>query len=155
MSNEKWAEHGSLPDQARALLSGQTDPVANAANLSALLFMSLQDVSWVGFYFVKQGDLVLGPFQGKPACDFIPMGRGVCGTAAASRSTQRVADVDEFAGHIACDAGSRSEIVIPLIRSGEVFGVLDLDSESLDRFSATDQALLEELAEIYLQSLAG
>lgn len=144
----------ALPAQARALLSGQRDPVANAANLSSLLFYSLDNVNWVGFYFLRDGQLVVGPFQGKPACVAIPLGRGVCGAAAASRRVQRVADVHAFPGHIACDAESRSEIVLPLLRDGELLGVLDLDSPLPDRFSAEDERVLAEIAEIYMCSIA-
>lgn len=143
----------ALPDQARALLSGQQDPVANAANLSSLLFYSLDNVNWVGFYFLRDGQLLVGPFQGKPACVAIPLGRGVCGAAAVSRQVQRVADVHAFPGHIACDAESRSEIVLPLLRDGELLGVLDLDSPLADRFSAADERVLTEIAEIYVRSL--
>jgi len=144
----------SLSEQARGLLSGQTDRIANAANLSALLFMTLPQISWAGFYFNRGENLVLGPFQGKPACVTIPMGKGVCGTAAATRKTQRVADVDEFPGHVVCDVNSRSEIVIPLVKDGEVIGVLDLDSPTVDRFSEQDQEILEEVVRIYLASIA-
>lgn len=143
----------ALPAQARALLSGQQDAVANAANLSSLLFHSLDNVNWVGFYFLRDGQLLVGPFQGKPACVAIPLGRGVCGAAAVSRQVQRVADVHAFAGHIACDAESRSEIVLPLLRDGELLGVLDLDSPLADRFSAEDERVLTEIAEIYVRSI--
>jgi L-methionine (R)-S-oxide reductase len=139
--------------QASALLSGQRDRVANAANLSSLLFHSLSDINWAGFYFLKGDELVVGPFQGRPACVAIPLGRGVCGTAAATREVQRVDDVHAFAGHIACDAESRSEIVVPLVRAGDLFGVLDLDSPRKGRFSASDQALLMKLADLYVQSV--
>ena len=144
----------SLLGQARSLLGGQRDLVANAANLSALLYQSLEDVNWVGFYFLKAGELVVGPFQGKPACVRIPLGQGVCGTAAATRRVQRVADVDRFAGHIACDGDSRSEIVVPLIEDGVLRGVLDVDSPVRDRFSEEDEAGIVRLAEIYLDSIS-
>jgi len=152
MENQ-WKTESTLAAQAQGLLSVDTDPVANAANLSALLFMELEQVNWVGFYFLQGDELVLGPFQGKPACVRIPMGQGVCGTAAKSRQTQRVADVHEFPGHIACDAASRSELVIPLERNGELLGVLDLDSPVSDRFSEADKEMLEEVAKVYLDSL--
>ena len=139
--------------QARSLMSGQRDRVANAANLSALLFQELEDVNWVGFYFLKGQELIVGPFQGKPACVHIPLGKGVCGTAAATREIQLVPDVHAFAGHIACDVDSRSELVIPLIRRGEVLGVLDLDSPSAGRFDEKDRLLLTKIAHIYLQSI--
>lgn len=152
-SEEAWKAESGLAAQARALLSGQRDRIANAANLSALLYMGLPDVNWAGFYFLKGEELVLGPFQGQPACVTIPLGRGVCGTAAATRRTQRVADVHAFDGHIACDAASRSEIVVPLLAEGEVIGVLDIDSPVPGRFSAADQELVERLAAIYLESV--
>ena len=139
--------------QARSLMSGQRDRVANAANLSALLFQELEDVNWVGFYFLKGQELIVGPFQGKQACVNIPLGKGVCGTAAATREIQLVPDVHAFAGHIACDVDSRSELVIPLIRRGEVLGVLDLDSPSAGRFDEKDRLLLTKIAHIYLQSI--
>ena len=141
--------------QARALLSGEHDRIANAANLSALIFNQLEQLNWAGFYFMQGDELVLGPFQGPPACVRIGIGRGVCGTAAAERTTQRVADVHAFDGHIACDAASRSEIVVPLILEDEVIGVLDIDSPVADRFSADDQHLIEQLAAIYIESIAG
>jgi GAF domain-containing protein len=134
-------------------LSGQQDRIANAANLAALLFHELEDVSWVGFYFLQGDQLIVGPFQGRPACVSIPLGRGVCGTAAATQQVQNVLDVQEFDGHIACDVNSRSEIVIPLIRDDKVLGVLDLDSPSPGRFDEDDQALLSEVARIYLESI--
>lgn len=146
-------EAGALIAQAAALLAGQSDLVANAANLSSLLFHSLEGVNWVGFYFLKDGELMVGPFQGRPACVTIPLGKGVCGTAAESRRVQRVADVHAFEGHIACDAASRSEIVIPLVLDGELIGVLDLDSPELDRFDENDQRLLEAVARVFLDSL--
>jgi len=142
-----------LLSQLRSLLSGQRDRIANAANLAALLFHELDDVNWVGFYFLQDDQLMVGPFQGRPACVSIPMGRGVCGTAAATQQVQRVHDVHEFDGHIACDVNSRSEIVIPLIRNGKVLGVLDLDSPLPGRFDEDDQALLSEIARIYLESI--
>ncbi len=142
-----------LAQQARALLHGEKDLVANAANLSALLFQLLDQVNWVGFYFLRDGELVVGPFQGKPACVRIAMGRGVCGQAAERREVLRVADVNAFSDHIACDADSRSEIVLPLVKNGELLGVLDIDSPVLDRFSEQDEAVLREVAEVFLDSL--
>jgi len=150
---DNWKTATTLAAQARGLLSIETDVVANAANLAALLFMELEQVNWVGFYFLQGQDLVLGPFQGKPACVRIPLGQGVCGTAAQSRQTQRVRDVEEFAGHIACDADSRSELVVPLLLKGDLLGVLDVDSPVKDRFSESDQAMLEEVARVYLDSI--
>jgi GAF domain-containing protein len=142
-----------LPARAQALLSGQRDAVANAANLSSLLFHSLEHVNWVGFYFLRGEQLLVGPFQGKPACVTIPLGRGVCGTAAATRQVQRVADVQAFAGHIACDADSRSEIVVPLVHDGRLLGVLDLDSPLAGRFGEQDERLLTKIADIYVRSV--
>jgi L-methionine (R)-S-oxide reductase len=139
--------------QVRSLLSGQQDMIASAANIASLLFHELNDVNWVGFYFLKGEQLIVGPFQGLPACASIPLGRGVCGTAAATRQIQRVQDVHDFDGHIACDLNSRSEIVISLVRSGKVLGVLDLDSPSPGRFDEADQAMLSEIAAIYLESI--
>lgn len=149
---ESWDE---LLDRARALLHGEADAIANAANLSSLVFHSLPDLNWVGVYFAVGDELVVGPFQGLPACVRIPFGRGVCGTAAASRQTQRVADVHAFEGHIACDVNSRSEIVVPLVRDDRVIGVLDIDSPKPSRFDEDDQAGFEALAAIYVASLDG
>ena len=153
MTEHTAASPSNLVDQARALLSGQADKIANAANLAALLFHELEDVNWAGFYFLKDNQLIVGPFQGLPACVSIPLGKGVCGTAALSREVQRVADVHAFTGHIACDINSRSEIVIPLLLDGEVIGVLDLDSPSPGRFDENDEALMVEIAEVYLESI--
>lgn len=131
--------------QIEALIGGESNLIANLANISAVLAMELADINWVGFY-LKEGDqLVLGPFQGKPACIRINWGKGVCGTAAAENQTQRIADVHQFEGHIACDAASNSEIVIPFSIKGEVFGVLDIDSPKLARFNEVDQQGLEFL----------
>lgn len=153
--NEKEKKENSawLVEQAKALLAGQSDRVANAANLSALLFLTLEDVNWVGFYFIKDGRLLVGPFQGKPACVEIPLGKGVCGTAAASRKLLRVADVNEFKGHITCDIESRSEIVMPLIRNDELLGVLDIDSPKPGRFGPEDEVMLTQIAELFVRSL--
>jgi L-methionine (R)-S-oxide reductase len=139
-----------LLDQARALVTGERDATANAANLASLIFHTLPDLNWAGFYRMKQGELVLGPFQGKPACVRIALGKGVCGSAARERRTIVVADVDAFPGHIACDSASASEIVVPLVRGAEVIGVLDLDSPSRGRFDAEDARALESLAAIYV-----
>lgn len=142
-----------LVTQAQGLLAGERDRVANAANLGALIYHALENVNWAGFYFLDGGELVVGPFQGKPACVRIPLGKGVCGTAAEQRKTQRVTDVHAFEGHIACDPESRSEIVVPLVRNGTLIGVLDLDSPIADRFDPEDQAGLEALARVYLEAL--
>lgn len=142
-----------LVQKARALVTGQAHVIANAANLSALIFNTLDEVNWVGFYFLEGEELIVGPFQGQPACVRIALGKGVCGTAAATRTTQRVDDVHDFDGHIACDPLSRSEIVVPLQCDGRLLGVLDIDSPRPDRFSADDQAGIEALARVYIDSL--
>ncbi len=154
LSGSKPEQYAQLTAQARALLEGERDRVANAANLSALLNQSLPQLNWVGFYFYDGQELVVGPFQGLPACVRIPLDKGVCGAAATTRQTQRVADVHAFPGHIACDAASRSEIVVPLVRGDRLVGVLDLDSPLPDRFDSDDQAGLEALAQVYLETLA-
>ncbi len=136
--------------QAESLFAVTRDPIANAANLSALLWQGLPELNWAGFYFRKSDTLVLGPFQGKPACVLIPMGKGVCGTSAARQTTLIVPDVHAFPGHIACDSESNSEIVIPLLRDGGVIGVLDLDSPVRDRFRQEDAAGLEALAQAWI-----
>jgi L-methionine (R)-S-oxide reductase len=138
--------------QARALFEGERDFTANAANLASLIYHTLPDLNWAGFYWMKGGELVLGPFQGKPACVRIAVGRGVCGTAARERSTLVVPDVHEFPGHIACDSASRSEIVVPLLHQGKVLGVMDLDSPLPGRFTAEEAAGLEELARVFLEA---
>ena len=145
--------YSDLLSQAKGLLHDEHDQTANAANFAALLYHSLPDVNWVGFYFMKDGELLVGPFQGKPACVHIALGKGVCGTAAQSRKTQLVPDVNAFPGHIFCDGDSRSELVVPLVHEGEVLGVLDLDSPKLARFDAEDQQGLEALAKVFLDSL--
>ena len=142
------AAHETLAEQARALLTGERDRIANAANIAALIYHTLPDLNWAGFYFMQGGELVLGPFQGKPACVRIGLGRGVCGTAARDRRTIVVPDVDAFPGHIACDSASRSEVVVPILG----FGVLDVDSPILNRFSNDDVRTLEEVVRIYIES---
>jgi GAF domain-containing protein len=141
-----------LRDSAAALFQGERNAVANAANLSALIWHSLPDLNWAGFYFLDGAELVLGPFQGKVACVRIGMGRGVCGTAAVQRKTQVVTDVDQFPGHIACDAASRSELVVPLLSGERLLGVLDLDSPKVGRFEAQDAAELEQLARLWVEA---
>ncbi|MEY3267673.1 MAG: hypothetical protein RL480_433 [Pseudomonadota bacterium] len=150
---DRPAAYRDLAQQLTALIGNETDMIANAANTSALLFDLLPDLNWAGFYLIKDGGLVLGPFQGKPACIRIPLGRGVCGTAAATRTSQLVADVHEFPGHIACDAASRSELVVPLLHGGTLVGVIDLDSPLPGRFDADDQAGIEVVAAVFLGSL--
>ena len=145
--------YSDLVSQATGLLSGQSHRVANAANLSALIFNSLPDINWAGFYFLEGDELIVGPFQGQPACVQIAMGKGVCGTAAATRTTQRVSDVHAFEGHIACDPNSRSELVVPLLVDGHLIGVLDIDSPKPDRFGQEEQAGFEALAKVYTDSL--
>ncbi|WP_339414270.1 GAF domain-containing protein [Pseudomonas sp. EA_35y_Pfl2_R5] len=137
--------------QLQALLAGERDFIANAAQFSAFLFQELSDLNWAGFYLARGEELVLGPFQGKVACVRIPFGRGVCGAAAATGQTQRVADVHAFAGHIACDSASNSELVVPLFKGGRLLGVLDLDSPSFARFSAVDQSGVERLVEVFVE----
>jgi L-methionine (R)-S-oxide reductase len=144
--------HSELVSQASALLQGERDFTANAANLAALIFHTLPDLNWAGFYWMKDGGLVLGPFQGKPACVRIPVGKGVCGTAARDRRTVLVPDVEQFPGHIACDSASRSEVVVPLIRGDRVIGVLDLDSPLAARFDTDDARALEQVVAIFLDS---
>jgi L-methionine (R)-S-oxide reductase len=146
--------YDELALQARALLAGETNRVANAANLAALLYHALPDLNWAGFYFLADGELVVGPFQGKPACVRIAIGRGVCGRAAETRQTQVVPDVHAFPDHIACDAASRSEIVIPLeTAAGELIGVLDLDSPKLARFDDEDRKGLEAVARLFVDTI--
>jgi L-methionine (R)-S-oxide reductase len=147
---DKPADYASLARELTSLLADEADLVANAANTAALIFETVPRLNWVGFYFLKDGGLVLGPFQGRPACVRIALGAGVCGQAAAGRSTLVVADVDEFPGHIACDAASRSEIVIPLIVGANLIGVLDIDSPERARFDAADRLGLERLAAIFV-----
>ncbi|PST96672.1 GAF domain-containing protein [Photobacterium iliopiscarium] len=141
------AFYNRLTQQALALIEGETDLIANLSNISALLNMELEQINWVGFYLLKQDQLVLGPFQGNPACVRIPVGRGVCGTAISENKVQRVADVHAFPGHIACDATSNSEIVIPLTVKGKLIGVLDIDSPNLSRFDQNDEQGLVSFVE--------
>lgn len=155
LSGSKPEQYAQLLEQARGLLHGERDRIANAANLSALVHHALPRLNWVGFYFFDGTELVVGPFQGLPACVRIPLDRGVCGAAASTRQTQRVADVHEFPGHIACDSASRSELVVPLVAAdGTLLGVFDLDSPEPDRFDADDQAGLEAIARAFVESVA-
>ena len=142
--------HDELLSQARALIAGERDLTANAANLASLIFHTLPGLNWAGFYWMKEGGLVLGPFQGKPACVRIAVGRGVCGTAVAQRRTVVVPDVHAFPGHIACDSASNSEIVVPVVVAGEVRGVLDLDSPHLGRFGDEEARALEALVALFV-----
>ena len=153
LTGSKPEQYAQLAGQARALVHGEPDRIANAANLSALVYHALPDLNWVGFYFHDGKELVVGPFQGLPACVRIALDRGVCGAAASTRQTQRIADVEAVPGHIACDAASRSELVVPLVHDGKLVGVFDLDSPRLDRFDAHDQDGLEAIARIFVESL--
>lgn len=152
-SGKQEENYEMLIKQLKALLDGEKDAIANLANSSALLNQFLTEINWVGFYLYKDSELVLGPFQGLPACVRIPVGRGVCGTAAQNRKTERVADVHAFPGHIACDAASQSEIVVPMVKDGELIGVLDIDSPIKDRFSELDQKYLEKFTETLVDFL--
>jgi len=145
---DKAAGYHELEKQLRALLAGERDLIANLANTAALIFHTLPDLNWAGFYRLAGNDLVLGPFHGQPACVRIPVGRGVCGTAAAQRQTIVVQNVHEFPGHIACDPASASEIVVPLLNNGALLGMLDLDSPKPGRFDVVDQAGLDQLAAV-------
>ncbi|WHX48022.1 GAF domain-containing protein [Paenibacillus woosongensis] len=156
--SEKYAgtreeQYSVVKSQLRTLLEGEPNRVANLANAAALLNQFLEQINWVGFYLYEDGELVLGPFQGLPACIRIPLGRGVCGTAAMQRTTVLVDDVDQFPGHIACDAASRSEIVVPLIKNGELLGVLDIDSPITSRFDELDREQLEQFVEELVRHL--
>ena len=152
-SGDKVKDYELLIKQFSALVHDEEDVIANLSNASALLNQFLNNVNWVGFYLWKDDELVLGPFQGLPACIRISYGRGVCGTAVKERKTQLVEDVNQFPGHIACDSASQSEIVIPIIKNDEVFGVLDIDSPSLNRFDETDQVYLEKFVEEIVKCL--
>ena len=154
LTGDKPAQYAQLAEQARALLHGERDRIANAANLSALVYHSLPELNWVGFYFFDGTELVVGPFQGLPACVRIPLDKGVCGAAASTRQTQRIEDVHAFPGHIACDAASRSELVVPLVRDGALVGVFDLDSPVPARFDVHDQQGLETIARLFVESFA-
>ncbi len=152
--HDKSADYARLAAELRGLLAGEQDLIANAANTCALLFEALPDINWAGFYLLKNGELVVGPFQGKPACVRIALGKGVCGTAAVRRETLVVPDVHDFPGHIACDAASRSEIVTPLISRGALWGVLDVDSPLVARFDSLDRDGLELIASIFIANSA-
>ena len=153
-ASDKFTFYADLEKQLAGLLAGERDFVANAANLSALIFLMLPDLNWAGFYLMRGNDLLLGPFQGQPACvriPVLPQPRGVCGAAAFHRKTQRVANVHDFPGHIACDSASNSEIVVPLVVNNRLLGVLDVDSPLLNRFDADDQSGIERLVNTFLQ----
>lgn len=153
-SSNKAELYRTLKEQIHALVDGEPDPVANMANCAALIFHSISRLNWAGFYLLKGEELVLGPFQGQPACIRIPLGKGVCGTAAKTRTTIRVPDVTKFPGHIACDTNSRSEIVVPLVNEdGNLIGVLDIDSPELNRFDADDQIGIEAIVVIMAKKI--
>ncbi|AZV63197.1 GAF domain-containing protein [Peribacillus castrilensis] len=145
---KKEKNYELVQKQLLALIEDETNRIANLSNAAALLNQFLDEINWVGFYLYEEDQLILGPFQGLPACVRIPMGKGVCGTSAATEKTLRIEDVHQFPGHIACDAASRSEIVIPLMKDGKLLGVLDIDSPITDRFDEMDQQGLEKFAEI-------
>lgn len=153
LTGSKPDQYAQLLEQARALMHGEANRVANAANLSALLYNALPDLNWAGFYFFDGRELVVGPFQGLPACVRIPLDKGVCGAAARTGQTQRVDDVEAFPDHIACDSASRSELVVPLHRGDALVGVLDLDSPRTGRFDADDQAGIEAIAAAFVATL--
>ena len=153
LTGSKPEQYAQLLAQARALVHGEADRIANAANLSALVYHALPQLNGVGFYFYDGKELVVGPFQGLPACVRIPLSKGVCGAAASSRQTQRIEDVDAFPGHIACDSASRSELVVPLIHNGALVGVFDIDSPVIARFDADDQLGLEAIAQVFVEAL--
>ncbi|MBN6150395.1 GAF domain-containing protein [Xanthomonas sp. AmX2] len=153
LTGSKPEQYAQLLAQARALVHGEPDRIANAANLAALVYHALPQLNWVGFYLYDGKELVVGPFQGLPACVRIPLDKGVCGAAASRRQTQRIADVDAFPGHIACDSASRSELVVPLLRGDELVGVFDLDSPVPARFDEDDQRGLEAIAQVFVDAL--
>jgi GAF domain-containing protein len=152
-SADKAEQYAELAEQASGLLHGERDRIANAANFSALIYGALPELNWAGFYFYDGNELVVGPFQGRPACVRIALDKGVCGAAASTRETQVVRDVHAFPGHIACDAASRSEIVVPLVADGNLIGVFDVDSPALARFDDVDRVGMEQLVKIYVDSL--
>ena len=153
MTEDRSVEYESLGAQLEALLHDESDVLANSANFVGLVYNALPDVNWLGIYVLRDQELVLGPFQGNPACVRIPIGQGVCGTAARDRKTMRVADVHEFDGHIVCDPLSRSEVVVPLVAGGRLLGVLDIDSPLPARFSEQDQRGVESLCEVFIKSI--
>lgn len=152
-SGDITAQYQLLAKQLDALLDGEMDSISNLSNASALLNQFLDNINWCGFYVMKNNELLLGPFQGLPACVHIPLGKGVCGTSASSRETLVVEDVNAFPGHIACDSASQSEIVVPLIVNGELYGVLDIDSPIKNRFSNDDQAGLEQFVNVLVRHI--
>ncbi|MEP6986247.1 MAG: GAF domain-containing protein [Chloroflexota bacterium] len=150
-TSSKAELYSLMSAQVSSVFESERDLIANMANCAALIYHTLPDLNWAGFYLLRGKDLIVGPFQGKPACVRIPLGKGVCGTAATRQATIVVEDVDQFAGHIACDSASRSEIVIPLLKDGHLIGVLDIDSPILSRFNAEDAVGLEAIAALFIQ----
>ena len=146
-------DYEKLKKEVSALINGVPYEIANLANVSAALWQGMENINWVGFYLMESGKLVLGPFQGKPACIEIPLGRGVCGAAAQEKRTVLVEDVHQFPGHIACDSASNSEIVVPILKNGAIYGVLDIDSPYFSRFTLADQRGLEEIVKILEENL--
>jgi L-methionine (R)-S-oxide reductase len=153
MTEDRSVDYESLRDQLEALLHDETDALANSANFVGLVYNALPDINWLGIYVMRDEELVLGPYQGNPACVRIPIGQGVCGAAARDRKTMRVADVHEFDGHIVCDPASRSEVVVPLVAGGRLLGVLDIDSPLPARFSEQDQRGVESLCDVFIKSI--
>jgi L-methionine (R)-S-oxide reductase len=153
MQHYDSVDYELLSKQLVALMSAESDALANSANFTGLLYNAISDINWLGIYVLRGNELVLGPFQGKPACVRLPLGRGVCGNAAKNQKTLRIEDVREFDGHIACDSASRSEIVVPLISSGALLGVLDIDSPGIGRFSEADQSGIEKLCTTFVEQL--
>ncbi|MFT5996377.1 MAG: L-methionine (R)-S-oxide reductase [Kangiellaceae bacterium] len=151
--DSKVSEYQSLVDTIKALTHNESDSIANMANISAVLFNGLHDVNWLGFYLLKEKQLVLGPFQGNPACIRIPIGAGICGKAAETLQIQLVENVHDFAGHIACDAASNSEIVVPMLRNGQLVGVLDADSPLVSRFNEVDAEYLSKIVDILIDTM--
>lgn len=151
--NNKTKQYATINAQVQALIADESDMIANMANIAAVLFNSLEQVNWAGFYLYKEEQLVLGPFQGQPACIRIPMGKGVCGTAASTQETVVVKDVHAFSGHIACDAASNSEIVVPILINNKLIGVLDIDSPITERFDHDDKTGLENLVNIFRKTI--
>ncbi len=151
MNNASYKE---LISEIKELIKGVSYPITNYANISAIIFRTLPDINWAGFYLLEGDTLILGPFQGNPACVYIPRGKGVCGTSLMKKQTLIVTDVEQFPGHIVCDSASRSEIVIPMIKNGKAIGVLDIDSPIKDRFDETDRKYLEEIVTILINSFS-
>ncbi len=153
MVKNKQQHYAQLAQQVKAIVAGEQDLIANMANISAILYWALDNVNWVGFYLVKEGQLVLGPFHGQPACIRIPIGKGVCGTAVSENTIQLINDVHQFSGHIACDTASNSEIVLPIRQNNQIIAVLDIDSPDISRFNLDDKSGLSQIVEILQTTL--